>query len=184
MLIDCTSGALVEVDFDCLFDKGLELATPERVPFRLTQNMIDAFGVLGLEGNFRRACEVTMSVIRENRDLLFNVLQSFVNDPLVEWEKASPAQQPLATTVTSKSSAASAAGGATTLEANAQKAAALLAMQEQALLHMHKIEQRLRGIVGREAAPLSIRRQVDHLLVEATSKANLARMYVGWMPWL
>ena len=85
LLIDCASGALVQVDFDCLFDKGLELATPERVPFRLTQNMIDAFGVLGIEGPFRRACEVTMSVVRENRDLLFNVLQAFVNDPLVRF---------------------------------------------------------------------------------------------------
>ena len=40
LLIDCVSGAMVQVDFDCLFDKGLELATPERVPFRLTQNMV------------------------------------------------------------------------------------------------------------------------------------------------
>ena len=51
----------------------------------------DAFGVMGVEGPFRRACEVTMSVVRDHRDLLFNVLQSFVNDPLVEWEKTAPA---------------------------------------------------------------------------------------------
>jgi uncharacterized membrane-anchored protein len=32
------------------------------VPFRLTQNVIDAFGVSGVEGAFRRAAELTMQV--------------------------------------------------------------------------------------------------------------------------
>lgn len=32
------------------------------VPFRLTQNLVDAFGVSGYEGVFRRACEVTLQV--------------------------------------------------------------------------------------------------------------------------
>ena len=32
------------------------------VPFRLTQNLVDAFGVSGYEGAFRRACEVTLQV--------------------------------------------------------------------------------------------------------------------------
>jgi len=30
------------------------------VPFRLTQNMIDGFGVAGQEGVFRRAAEITL----------------------------------------------------------------------------------------------------------------------------
>ena len=33
------------------------------VPFRLTQNLVDAFGVSGYEGAFRRACEVTLQVL-------------------------------------------------------------------------------------------------------------------------
>ncbi len=32
------------------------------VPFRLTQNMIDGFGVSGHEGVFRRCCEITLEV--------------------------------------------------------------------------------------------------------------------------
>ena len=35
---------------------------PEVVPFRLTQNMIDAFGVAGVEGVFRKTCEVSLEV--------------------------------------------------------------------------------------------------------------------------
>jgi serine/threonine-protein kinase ATR len=30
--------------------QGKTLETPERVPFRLTQNMVDGFGVTGTEG--------------------------------------------------------------------------------------------------------------------------------------
>ena len=44
--------------------QGLTLAVPEMVPFRLTQNLVDAFGVSGYEGAFRRACEVTLQVQR------------------------------------------------------------------------------------------------------------------------
>lgn len=47
LLLNTCNGSLVQVDFDCLFEKGLELAVPERVPFRMTQNMVDAFGVTG-----------------------------------------------------------------------------------------------------------------------------------------
>jgi Phosphatidylinositol 3- and 4-kinase len=60
ILIDAGTGDAVHVDFSCLFDKGLTLEKPEMVPFRLTQNMIDAFGVSGHEGAFRRACEISM----------------------------------------------------------------------------------------------------------------------------
>lgn len=41
-MLDVTNGECVHVDFDCLFDKGLNLARPEVVPFRLTPNMVDA----------------------------------------------------------------------------------------------------------------------------------------------
>lgn len=42
--------------------QGLTLNEPEVVPFRLTQNMIDAFGVAGVEGVFRKTCEVSLEV--------------------------------------------------------------------------------------------------------------------------
>jgi hypothetical protein len=34
------------------------IAKPERVPFRLTPNVVDALGLCGTEGLFRRSCEV------------------------------------------------------------------------------------------------------------------------------
>jgi serine/threonine-protein kinase ATR len=33
-----------------VFEQGLQLETPERVPFRLTQNIVDGMGVTGVEG--------------------------------------------------------------------------------------------------------------------------------------
>lgn len=62
------------------------METPERVPFRLTQNLIDGLGVAGVEGVFRIACEVTMQLLRDNKDSLMSVLDAFIHDPLVEWE--------------------------------------------------------------------------------------------------
>jgi serine/threonine-protein kinase ATR len=66
--------------------QGKTLETPERVPFRLTQNMIDGLGVTGVEGAFRIACEVTLQLLRDNKDSLMSVLDAFIHDPLVEWE--------------------------------------------------------------------------------------------------
>lgn len=42
--------------------QGLILETPEVVPFRLTQNLVDGFGVSGYEGVFRKSCEITLQV--------------------------------------------------------------------------------------------------------------------------
>lgn len=60
---------------------------PERIPFRLTHNMVDAMGPLKIEGPFRRACEITMRVLRQQSSTLLSVLTPFVYDPLVSWNK-------------------------------------------------------------------------------------------------
>lgn len=52
ILLDETNGDTAHVDFNCLFDKGLTFDKPEMVPFRLTNNMVDGFGVTGYEGMF------------------------------------------------------------------------------------------------------------------------------------
>jgi len=70
-----------------LFEKGMTFDIPERVPFRLTQNMVDAFGVTGYEGVFRKSCEVSLGVLRNNKESLMSVLETFIHDPLCEWSK-------------------------------------------------------------------------------------------------
>jgi ataxia telangiectasia mutated family protein len=43
------------------FEKGLALTTPERVPFRLTRDVVDGMGVLGIHGTFLR-CGFSLSL--------------------------------------------------------------------------------------------------------------------------
>jgi serine/threonine-protein kinase ATR len=62
LVVSLVAGETMHVDFGCLFDKGLTLEVPEMVPCRLTQNVVDAFGVSGVEGAFRRAAEMTLQV--------------------------------------------------------------------------------------------------------------------------
>eukprot|EP00937_MAST-01D_sp_MAST-1D-sp2_P002135 g2135.t1 len=176
ILIDQESGECVHVDFDCLFDKGLQLARPEIVPFRLTPNMLDAFGLCGAEGVFRRSCEHTLQVLRANRPTLTSVLETFVHDPCVEWSAARHASR-------------------SRRDPEARTEA------DEAKRILRTIDTRLRGVFtpraltlkerGGTAAqdelhllPLSINGQVERLLKEASSELNLSQMYIGWMPFL
>ncbi|XP_030832739.1 serine/threonine-protein kinase ATR-like [Strongylocentrotus purpuratus] len=163
ILFDSTNGDCVHVDFNCLFNKGETFDWPERVPFRLTHNMVCAMGPMGYEGVFRRACEGTMKVMRDQRDPLMSVLKTFIYDPLVEWSKPSRG----------RSNALSESG-----EIN----------NEKALVHVRDIEQRLQGILKiknkSRTLPLSIEGHVDHLIREATDKKNLCLMYIGWAAYM
>lgn len=80
-----SSGSVLHVDFDCIFNKGEKLNVPELVPFRLTQQFRDALGIVnGYEGPFRKVSELTLKILRDNEDLLMVILESFVYDPVVQ----------------------------------------------------------------------------------------------------
>ncbi len=84
ILFDSTTGGLVHVDFSCVFNIGLTLPWPERVPFRLTRNLVHAMGPTGYEGTFRRCAEVTMRLLRREVDPLMAVFRPIYFDALVE----------------------------------------------------------------------------------------------------
>ncbi|KAH1718624.1 hypothetical protein KXX25_003534 [Aspergillus fumigatus] len=85
ILFEEGTGGVIHVDFNCLFDKGLTFEKPELVPFRLTQNMIDAFGAYGYNGPFRRTCEISLRLLRQNEDALMTVLETFLHDPTTDF---------------------------------------------------------------------------------------------------
>ncbi|KAJ2120198.1 hypothetical protein IW147_005269 [Coemansia sp. RSA 720] len=159
ILLDERSGGVLHVDFNCLFDKGLSLEKPERVPFRLTHNMVDAMGVTGYEGAFRRSCELALGLLREHRDALMSVLESFLHDPLVEWSRR--------TTRASSRSKETADG-----QPNEHASRSLSAIRR-------KLQGSLQGM-----APLSVEGQVDELIQQATDPKRLCQMYVGWAPFM
>ena len=87
ILIEELTGETVHVDLNCMFNKGEEFAVPERVPFRLTHNMVHAMGVTEYEGTFRKACEHVLRVSRDNKEALLNFVKPFRYDHLIEWAR-------------------------------------------------------------------------------------------------
>ncbi|XP_077975239.1 serine/threonine-protein kinase SMG1-like isoform X1 [Styela clava] len=85
VLIDLESGEVVHIDYNVCFDKGTQLRVPEKVPFRLTQNVKCALGLTSVEGVFRYVCEQVISTLRKGRETLLTLLEAFVYDPLVDW---------------------------------------------------------------------------------------------------
>ncbi|XP_062191304.1 serine/threonine-protein kinase ATM isoform X2 [Phragmites australis] len=85
ILIDQDTAEVVHIDLGVAFEQGLMLKTPERVPFRLTRDIIDGMGITGVEGVFRRCCEKTLSVMRENKEALLTIIEVFIHDPLYKW---------------------------------------------------------------------------------------------------
>jgi ataxia telangiectasia mutated family protein len=65
--------------------QGRRLRIPEKVPFRLTNDLVDGFGLMGVEGTFRRCSEHTLRVLRESSDVIMTVLEVFKHDPLYAW---------------------------------------------------------------------------------------------------
>ncbi|KAH8118429.1 hypothetical protein DFH11DRAFT_1686601 [Phellopilus nigrolimitatus] len=173
ILLDVNSGDAVHVDFNCLFEKGKTLETPERVPFRLTNNMVDALGVTGVEGVFRNASEITLQLLRDNKDVLMSVLDAFIHDPLVEWEDEKRK-----------------------MERQARRAGDINAVKESVDLRklaktaLIPIDRKLRGLYAKDSnrndkrdKEISTSNLVQMLIEEATDLRNLSKMYPGWAPW-
>ncbi|KYO33910.1 serine/threonine-protein kinase ATR isoform B [Alligator mississippiensis] len=164
ILFDSLTGECVHVDFNCLFNKGETFEVPEIVPFRLTHNMVNGMGPMGTEGLFRRACEVTMRLMRDQREPLMSVLKTFLHDPLVEWSK--PVK------------------GNTKTQVNETGEV----VNEKAKTHVLDIEQRLQGVIKTrnriKGLPLSIEGHVHYLIQEASDENLLCQMYMGWAPYM
>ena len=161
VLIDMSNGDAIQIDFGCLFDKGLTLPQPEVVPFRLTQNVIDAFGVSGVEGVYRHSFENTLSILRKHRGNILSIMDTFVHDPLVDWAKSE--------------------------EKRGSSRADTEADNPQARDWLDTISGRLQGtllgVTSEPCMPLSIQGQTQRLIQEATSMENLSRMYIWWQAW-
>ena len=85
ILFEEGNGGTFHVDFNCLFEQGANLAKPELVPFRLTHNMVDAFGAYGYDGPFRKSSELALGILRQNEDTLMTILETFLYDPTTDF---------------------------------------------------------------------------------------------------
>lgn len=164
ILIDNSTGELVHIDLGVAFEQGKILPTPETIPFRLTRDIVDGFGPAGVEGVFRRCCERSMGVLRDNKSAIMTVLEVLVHDPLYNWsvgpEKAAAKQEAGLWEELQKE----------TGQGNRMANRALLVLAA-------KLEGR------EEGAPLSVQGQVNTLIQKAMDPANLCAVFEGWAAW-
>ncbi|KAH0495668.1 hypothetical protein TgHK011_009203 [Trichoderma gracile] len=149
------TGGIFHVDFNCLFDKGLTFAKPERVPFRLTHNMVAAMGIYGYEGPFRKSSELTLSILRQQEETLVTILEAFIYDPTLDLQKDKRA---------------------------AKRSEFGVKLQPQSVVD--SIKRKVKGLLPNESIPLSVEGQVEELIKQAVNPRNLAAMYIGWCPFL
>ncbi|KZT27904.1 hypothetical protein NEOLEDRAFT_1059985 [Neolentinus lepideus HHB14362 ss-1] len=85
ILLDNGTGQVVHIDLGIAFDQGKLLPVPERVPFRMTADMVDGMGMTGTQGVFQRCAEETLRVLRDGSEVIMTVLEVFKHDPLHSW---------------------------------------------------------------------------------------------------
>ncbi|CCL98610.1 uncharacterized protein FIBRA_00612 [Fibroporia radiculosa] len=146
---------------------GKLLPVPERVPFRLTADMVDGLGISGTQGVFQRCAEETLRVLRDQSELILTVLEVFKYDPLHSWTaselKVKRAQGSNETSVQLTGEAMRLAIGIDMASGTADEAA----------------DRALSAVNRKLDKTLSVEYVVNELVAEATDLGNLAQMYHG-----
>lgn len=92
ILFNLRDGSVLHVDFGVVFDKGLSLAVPENVPFRLTKSIVKGLGATGTDGVFASWSSRVLHAIRSNKDHFTELVSTFVNDRTVNWNQEAQAK--------------------------------------------------------------------------------------------
>jgi serine/threonine-protein kinase ATR len=149
--------------------------------------MVDAMGVTGTEGVFRKAAEISYEILRNNSESLMSVLEAFVHDPLVEWANKAVSgggtlDIPLLFCLARWHAAETVpiVGFVLTGQKSKNDSRQLTKAAESSL---KPIERKLGGL-QQNGLVSTVPNQVDDLIQQATSYTNLALMYQGWAPWL
>lgn len=199
ILVHQRTGEIVQIDFGIVFEQGRLLRTPERVPFRLTQNVVDGFGPTGVEGAFTKASETTMRVLKHNSNALLTILTSIAADPLYRWamspvkararqialEKMREDDDDALQADENESHLVHVLGDKHAQERAQQEAEDDANRNDQATHVISKIQQKLQGYEdGTSGEQQEIEGQIQFLIAMSRDVNNLAFMYSGWAPWL
>lgn len=211
ILIDQTTAELVHIDFGKLasnsnashmriesisisgiaFEQGKCLPTSELIPFRLTRDLVSALGCTGVDGVYRKSCEKTMQVLRENKNTIITILEVLLHDPLYSWslsDKKALRQQsfdgvrrddckiaqhifsPLDKFLMHNNKIISFPSDT---DANVMARRALL-----------RLEEKLDGKHVSRSESATVEGHVEILIQEAMSPQNLCQLFVGWQAYL
>lgn len=147
--------------------------------------------VTHIEGTYRRTCESVMNVLRRNKDSLMAVLEAFVYDPLLNWRLLDSNTKFKSTEIESVSS--SSIQDAELLEPLsirkspppaefAPSSVQPEALNRKAVVITNRVKDKLTGKDFGPDEVLSVQKQVDLLIRQATSNENLCQCYIGWCP--
>ncbi|ESO04070.1 hypothetical protein HELRODRAFT_79596, partial [Helobdella robusta] len=181
ILIDLKTAELIHIDFGVAFEQGWNLPTPETIPFRLTRDVVDGMGVVGVEGTFRRCCEKTMVALRANKQVLLTILQVLLYDPLYDWSMSplkAERHQP-STNCTDIPSSISTENFNLESSVFTDKPDVRNKMAERVLL---RLNQKLCGSV--DGIQLGVQGHVSRLIQQAIDPTNLSKLFPGWQPYL
>uniref|UniRef100_A0A182VTU2 Serine/threonine-protein kinase ATM n=1 Tax=Anopheles minimus TaxID=112268 RepID=A0A182VTU2_9DIPT len=177
ILIDKLTGEVIHIDFGIAFEMGKNLPTPETVPFRLTRDIVDGMGISGTEGVFKKSCEKTLEVLRNNQTVILAILEVLLFDPLYSWnvlsnKKANRRQQ-------------QAFLAASTHESEDEEPVGLPIREDINVTAERTLIQVEEKLLGQEDNKyISVEGQVQMLIFNATNVQNLCQVFAGWQPYL
>jgi len=196
LLLERSTGKVVHIDFGDCFEVAMHREKfPEKVPFRLTRMLTHAMEVSGIEGSFRNTCEITMQVLRDNKESLMAVLEAFVYDPLINWRLMQTEVEIRRPEETDPERAAELArvaahpqGPTRKLKADENdifneaqgEPGAQEVRNERALFVYNRVQHKLTGRDFNPDVVLSVPAQVDKLILQSTSLENLCQCFSGW----
>jgi ataxia telangiectasia mutated family protein len=170
ILIDESTAEIIHIDFGVAFELGKCLPHPELIPFRLTRDIIAPMGVSGVDGIFRRNCEKTMEILRENEKTIMTILEVLLYDPTYQWSLG--AEQAKRIQLESDS-------------VDSQECEVSEHQDTMASRALQRIQAKLKGIVENNLVNYpSIEGQVQFLIQQATSNELLCRLFRGWQAYL
>ncbi|KAH8103969.1 hypothetical protein BXZ70DRAFT_923785 [Cristinia sonorae] len=170
ILLDNSTGEVVHIDLGIAFDQGKMLPIPERVPFRLTRDMVDGLGTSGTQGVFQRCAEETLRVLRAGSGVIVTVLEVFKYDPLHSW-----------TASEIKVKRVQGTGDTGLLTEEAVRYALGIDMTSGSLAD-ENADRALSAVSRKLDKTMTVEFTVNELIAEATDVMNLANMFAGWGP--
>lgn len=185
ILIDKRTAEVIHIDLGVAFDQGKILPIPETVPFRLTRDIVDGFGICGIEGVFTHSCELIMQLMMDSCEEIMTIFEVLIYDPLYNWSispKKAYMLQPNESTVTCDMNSSSTAS--TNLSSLA------ISLDNGSNNDRNKIAERIimsirQKLLGYDNGfQLSCTGLVKSLIQEAMNPMNLSRIYAGWQPYL
>ncbi|XP_062545587.1 serine/threonine-protein kinase ATM [Armigeres subalbatus] len=169
VLVDENTAEVIHIDFGIAFELGKNLPTPETIPFRLTRDIVAGMGISGIEGVFRKSCEKTLEILRNNHAPIMTILEVLLYDPLYTWNV-------LANKKAARKQMSELYGGEGGHDARSET---VNISAERALL---RVSDKLNGKEDEKFT--SVEGQVERLIFSASSNLNLCQLFHGWQPYL